>query len=685
MIPRTTEPMRTNRQPHVPVGIFVAITLLVIVMFTTWLLWDMRSRALEYDRQDTISITRMLVEQTERHFEGIDLLLKAVQERFQTTIGKQLPLDSVEIHLLLGARISGMRQLDSLNLIDADGWVVNSSQEYPAQRISVADSDYYKAFATGTHTELFIGKPVRSNRGEKSWTLHLARRINGANGKLRAIIVADINTSRFEEVYKYLRLEYERPVSLYRADGTLIASLPRRDNVIGDHASELDAIALPVLGEDVHFVSHHKGDGGRENFALGSVPTYHLLVSVVNEEEEALASWREAAIPIIFGAVMAIILIAVGAAFLIRELLNEQALARALGEAHDRYHQTIDSLMDAIVAVDDEQKILLFNPAAEHMFGLASKEALGKPLSTLIPHRARLVHHDHVKKFAESEVDSRTMGPQLEIVGLRADGSEFPIESTISHTLINGKRQSTAVLRDVTERRRAENALREMNQQLRRLSASLLNVREQERTRIARELHDDLGQQLTGLKLDLSWLSNRIKEGRPLTPDKIDDMRHLLDVAISSVRRISAELRPLILDDLGFEEALIWHATEFAKRSGFEVALQLPAIGLVQDDELATAIYRIIQESMTNIARHANATRVDISLTSDEQHLVLTVSDNGNGIAAGHKSDGFGLVSMRERANAFGGNFQIISEPGRGLTIRVEFHLDQPAFAETAT
>ncbi|MGZ3158448.1 MAG: PAS domain S-box protein [Burkholderiaceae bacterium] len=673
--------MRTNRQPYFPVAIFVAITIGLIILFTTWLLWSMRMRVLENDRRDTISITHMLVEQTERNFESIDLVLKAVQDRFQTVLGKQLTLDSIQIHLLLGARASGMQQIDALYLVDANGSLVNSSQDYPVLATSVANRDYFKAFVKGKDNELFIGKPVR-NTTDQSWTLHLARKINGSDGKLRAIIVAAINTAHFEDVYQYLRIGYERPVSLYRDDGMLIASLPRRDNMVGDRPSELGTISFPTPGEGIRFVSHLKGDGAHEAFTLGRVPKYPLLIGVTNEEEDALASWRETAIPIILGAAASIILIIVGGIFLVRELLLEQTLARALGEAHDRYHRTIDSLMDAIVAVDDAQNILLFNPAAERMFGRKADEVMGKPLATLIPHRARHAHEAHVKKFAGADTGSRTMGAQLEIAGMRADGSEFPIESTISHTHIDGKQQSTAVLRDVTERHKAEMALREMNQQLRGLSASLLSVREQERTRIARELHDDLGQQLTGLKLDLSWLSNRVKESRPLTADKIDDMRQSLDVAISSVRRISAELRPLILDDLGFEEALTWHANEFAKRAGLDLSLNLQAVGLVKNNDLATAIYRIVQESLTNIARHANARQVDISLTSDAKNLVLTVSDNGNGIPDGHKSDGFGLVGMRERANALGGNFQISSGTDHGVTVRVEFNLDQSIFSE---
>jgi signal transduction histidine kinase len=241
------------------------------------------------------------------------------------------------------------------------------------------------------------------------------------------------------------------------------------------------------------------------------------------------------------------------------------------------------------------------------------------------------------------------------------------------------------VLRDVTERRRAEAELREMNLQLRGLSAALQNVREQERTRIARELHDELGQQLTGLKLDLSWLSSRLKEGRPTAPEQVDAMRHLLDAAIAAVRRISVELRPLILDDLGFGEALAWQTGEFAKRCGIEIALDLPAAALVKDDALATALFRIVQESLTNIARHASATRVEVCLIANKENIVLTVRDNGKGFTAGGRQSGIGLVSMRERATALGGYFSIISSIGMGTTIEVTLPLNQlaPAGGDT--
>ncbi|MDO8311659.1 MAG: sensor histidine kinase, partial [Sideroxyarcus sp.] len=266
--------------------------------------------------------------------------------------------------------------------------------------------------------------------------------------------------------------------------------------------------------------------------------------------------------------------------------------------------------------------------------------------------------------------------PQLEISGRRADGQEFPIESTISKYLIGGQLQMTAVLRDVTQRRQAEIEVREVNSQLRSLSASLQLVREQERTRIARELHDELGQQLTGLKLSLLWLGTRLKEGRTATPDTVDEMRSLLDTAIASVRRISTELRPLILDDLGFGEAVSWQTLDFAKRSALEVTLNLPAAGLVQGDSLATALFRIVQESLTNVARHANATCVKIDLVTAGDKLILTIADNGQGIQDAARQGSIGLVSMRERAISIGAQFNIKSAPGAGTVVEVTLALN---------
>lgn len=664
------------RQTH-SVGVLAALTIAAMVVSVIFLLWGLRERELGHARLETIALTQILMEQTEQNFKSADLVLQGVQERLATAFGSQFALDSLPIHLLLNNRLSGMRQLRSIFLVDAQGMLINSSRDFPTATISVADREYYKVFAQGRSKSLFIDSPVRS-RVDKSWSLHLSRSLTGRDGKFRGVVVATINIPQFEQLYNNMTLDYVRPIAIYLTDGTLVASLPHRENMIGERAPELTNEKLPAKGNDVLFIHHVSGDGGRQVFALGRLVGYPLLLSVTDDEDLSLASWRETAVPIAIGAILVSIFTAFVAMLLISKLKSKEALALALSVANDLYQHTVNSVMDAIVAIDASQNIVLFNPAAENMFGLKASEVIGRPFDMLLPERIRAKHLSHVGRFAASEAGSRTMAPQLEITGRRADGKEFPIESTISKSLIGGKLQMTAVLRDVTEHRLAEIELREVNRQLRNLSTSLQNVREQERTRISRELHDELGQQLTGLKLSLSWLGTRLKDGRTTTPDTVDEMRYLLDAAIASVRRISTELRPLILDDFGFGEAISWQTLEFAKRSALEVTLNLPAAEDVQGDELATALFRIVQESLTNVARHANATKVTIDLVAKGSKLVLTINDNGQGIQDNAKQGGIGLVSMRERANSIGAQFNIISGPGVGTTIEVTIPLNVP-------
>ena len=170
-----------------------------------------------------------------------------------------------------------------------------------------------------------------------------------------------------------------------------------------------------------------KSNGEAELFALGAVPKFPLFISVTNDEEEALASWRETAIPIVMSAILVSLFIIAAAGLLIREAVRQQKLADQLGAAHNRYQHTIESVMDAIIAVDEQQNIILFNPSAERMFGLKAGDVIGESLLVLLPERFRGAHHSHVQKFKKTDSGSRTMGPQLGIVGLRADGTEFPI------------------------------------------------------------------------------------------------------------------------------------------------------------------------------------------------------------------------------------------------------------------
>jgi signal transduction histidine kinase len=290
-----------------------------------------------------------------------------------------------------------------------------------------------------------------------------------------------------------------------------------------------------------------------------------------------------------------------------------------------------------------------------------------------------------MQDFSASDDASRAMAPQMEIFGLRSNGIEFPLESTISHSMIGGKLQMTAVLRDVTERRKTESALRTLNTQLRELSANLQDVREEERKRFSRELHDDLGQRLTGLKLSLSWLASRLKEGKPTAVSDVDEMRHQMDAAIGSVRRIAAELRPRVMDDLDFKEALTWQTQEFFKHSGIQIELDLRAADRVTEDGLATALFRIVQESLTNVVRHSSADKVEVSLHQENDQLKLVISDNGRGFDRGGTVGGVGLVSMRERCGAIGAAFSVNSYPGAGTRIEITVPITDKIRSESTT
>lgn len=216
---------------------------------------------------------------------------------------------------------------------------------------------------------------------------------------------------------------------------------------------------------------------------------------------------------------------------------------------------------------------------------------------------------------------------------------------------------------------------------LRAFAVHIESVREAERTRIAREIHDQLGQALTGLRMELSWLEKRLPGGLTAPAGKIRSMYRLIDDTIQSVRRIAAELRPQVLDDAGLPDAIKWQARKFQARTGVRCKLELPADQCVLDPERATAVFRIFQEAMTNVARHARATRVDIRLQLDASELLLSVADNGLGISPAdlRRPKALGLVGVRERALLLGGKVDIDASAGGGTSVRLSVPLRRPA------
>jgi PAS domain S-box-containing protein len=323
--------------------------------------------------------------------------------------------------------------------------------------------------------------------------------------------------------------------------------------------------------------------------------------------------------------------------------------------------------------------VVLFNRAAEQMFGVRQEDAIGRPLERFIPQRFRAAHHRHIEEFGRTGVTSRRMGDATTLWALRADGTEFPIDASISQGGDSGRHFYTVILRDVTRRKQFEDTLHAQQKELRELSARVQEAREEEKARIARELHDELGQLLTAMKMDLAWLRERLPAHEPVLHERAAGMSALLDRTVSSSRRIASDLRPLMLDDLGLADATQWLVEDFGKRSGIRLELRA-----VESDALealskgaATAVYRAIQESLTNIARHSGAKSAWIVMAQQNDTLHVEIEDDGRGIGAGDlaKSGSLGLKGMRERVAYYGGSLEVGPAPRGGTRLRLRVPL----------
>lgn len=258
---------------------------------------------------------------------------------------------------------------------------------------------------------------------------------------------------------------------------------------------------------------------------------------------------------------------------------------------------------------------------------------------------------------------------------LTKDGRKIPYYFTGLVIEFEGKPCMIGTGVDITDRKKAEKEMNELNQQLRNFSMHLQNVREEEQARIAREIHDELGQQITGLKMDISWLKKKLgAETDPATIiEKLNNMNALLDDTVVTIRKIASELRPSILDDLGLPAALEWQSREFENRFNIKVHYDAELNDLEVPPALATGLFRIYQESLTNVARHSQAKNVFTSLRHTNGELILMVTDEGKGFTVTPEKlkKTLGLLGMKERALMIGGTLDIQSEPGKGTTVTI--------------
>jgi len=339
--------------------------------------------------------------------------------------------------------------------------------------------------------------------------------------------------------------------------------------------------------------------------------------------------------------------------------------------------QTLDWLLasaaDAMLIVNRDGRIVLANPPVEQLFGYAQTELIGQPLEMLLPERLRGAHVGMRDRFFENP-QARPMGLGMALWACRRDGDEFPVEIGLSPLRTDrGLSLVMATIHDITPRKRAENALRQSREALRLLAAHQETIKENERKRIAQEIHDELGSQLTGIKAHVSVSIERAARAGQTPDPLLVDAARLADDAIAAMRRVITDLRPSVLDQLGVWEAIAWYANQIEMRADCvcECTIDHDALAVHLDPDRSTMLFRIVQETLTNVQRHAHASHVSIRAHCDARGLVVEMHDDGRGIdwTDDPKRQSWGILGMRERARHFGGELTITGQPGVGTTV----------------
>ncbi|NMG45127.1 PAS domain S-box protein [Aromatoleum toluvorans] len=357
-------------------------------------------------------------------------------------------------------------------------------------------------------------------------------------------------------------------------------------------------------------------------------------------------------------------------------------LQREVGErlrAERKFRGLLEAAPDAMVVADAGGRIIFANSQTEALFGYARGELLGESLEILVPERLRGQHAQHRHHYGSAPTN-RPMGALgLELRGRRRDGGEFPVEISLSPLEAEEGLLVTAAIRDVTERERAKTRLEEASQRMQLLSQRVLEAQEVERRRIAHELHDEIGQALTAMKINIEFALQQAESDDQTR--RLKECVHIVEHTLSQVRSLSLDLRPPQLEELGLVAALRWHVDRQAKISGITPHFVASPLPRRLHPAIETACFRVAQEALTNVVRHARAQQVWIFLGKRDGELHLSVRDDGGGFdvqtarGLAAKGGSVGLLGMQERVMLVGGRLEISAEPGAGTEIRAAFPL----------
>jgi PAS domain S-box-containing protein len=361
------------------------------------------------------------------------------------------------------------------------------------------------------------------------------------------------------------------------------------------------------------------------------------------------------------------------------EVRERQQTEVALRDSQEQLHSVVQSTDEGIISLNGQGEVILWNKGAETLFGLSRDEMQRQTLERIIPERFRLAYQAGIKRA--SQAGGKTVeGEMFELMGLRRDGSEFPLELSLGYWHKKGEIFFTGIVRDITARKQAEKILRQREselqqsqEELRALGAQLISAQEDERRRLSRELHDDMNQRLAMVAIHIQSVQGSLSESDPMQ-ETLQQLYKEVTSLSDNVRHLAYQLHPSILDDLGLVVALRSFIKDFSQWEHISVTFQPKDVPTILPQDVALCVYRVIQECLRNVAKHAQADRVSVEVMGSETGLHLIIKDNGKGFTPEEVrsgTHGLGLIGMKERIRVVQGTFEIKASKGKGTTITV--------------
>jgi len=800
-------PKRARGLRQLVLGLGV-LAVMAVLAGTALSLWRMREEVTRGAEEHLLGLAQILGEQTLRSTHAVDAIIRAAEEDAQIAGGRKRLAPSAELHRQLREIIAHTPYVSALILSDAGGRLIAHTAGFPPPPIDYGNSEFFRAHRDHRPAQASPSLPVVGKLdGERDLTV--SRAIHAPEGGFLGVATAVVDPAYFIGPQGLRELGPDGAVRLLRRDGVLLTGYPMAIAAATSNYRDSALFTQGVMAGRALIRHAGAAAGGERMSAIRPIEDYPLVVAVTVSMDFVLRSWYRSAAQ--FGTIAALTAVFFGliTLWLAHQLRVDEELKSVVIESEERLQAIIQSAMDAIITLDEQQRVVLFNAAAEQIFHCPSAEAIGADIGRFIRGQLLEPQPGYRAEFDAAGAPVRKMGQHLALTGLRPRGAEFPIDASVSQVQLHGAGMYVVILRDVTERKRIEAALREneqryrtlfskamdgivmldmegnlvdvndsfarmhgysidellrMNlhdldtpetlallpqryariqaresmgfevehyhkdghvvpldvasstididgklyvlafhrditerrraereilrtqQELRGLSKAANEALEAERRRTARELHDELGQSLTALKMDLESLRSALPPGQPELGERALAMHALLDGTIAATRRIAADLRPLMLDDLGLAAALDWLTHNFSKHTGIATDLVIDDSVAQVPEPIASALYRITQESLTNVAKYAQATTAEIRLERDDDWVQLLVRDNGRGIEAADQDKGgtFGLLGIRERVTLLGGEVAIKGEPGQGSEVRARIPLAAAAAGAAA-